>query len=484
MGGIFGVVSDSNCVSDLFYGIDYHSHLGNQRGGMMVKNEHGFTRIIHDIRHDQFRSKFEADLPRLAGKMGIGCISDFEDQPLIIAGKIGKFGITTVARVNNLVELREDAVKNDHAHFSEMAGDDVNPTEIIASLICQKDNFADGIRHAQLKVQGSCSMLLLTDEGIYAARDYWGRTPLVIGRKNGSLSAAFESSALHNLDFELEYWLGPGEVLLINEKGIHKVLPPQAHLRICAFLWIYYGFPSSSYEGINTEAVRYRCGEALARRDQGIEVDAVAGVPDSGTAHALGYAVKADIPYRRSYVKYTPTWARSFVSIHQNRKQVAKMKLLPISEFIKGQRLLFCEDSIVRGNQLKNTFARLPEFGVKEVHLRTACPPILFSCKYLNFSPSRSDNELIARRAVKQLEGDINGNLPKYVDEDSAEHAAMIDCIRREMGFDSLKYQRMQDMVEAIGLPAESLCTYCWDGKECDQADCRCCPPDFKPEQP
>ena len=484
MGGIFGVVSDSNCVSDLFYGIDYHTHLGNQRGGMMVKNEHGFTRIIHDIRHDQFRSKFEADLPRLAGKMGIGCISDFEDQPLIIAGKIGKFGITTVARVNNLVELREDAVNNDHAHISAMAGADINPTEIIALLISQTDYFAEGIRHAQLKVQGSCSMLLLTDEGIYAARDYWGRTPLVIGRKNGSLSAAFESSALHNLDFELEYWLGPGEVLLINEEGMHKVLPPQAHLRICAFLWIYYGFPSSSYEGINTEAVRYRCGEALARRDQGIEVDAVAGVPDSGTAHALGYAVKADIPYRRSYVKYTPTWARSFVSIHQNRRQVAKMKLLPISEFIKGQRLLFCEDSIVRGNQLKNTFARLPEFGVKEVHLRTACPPILFSCKYLNFSPSRSDNELIARRAVKQLEGDINGNLPKYVDEDSAEHAAMIDCIRREMGFDSLKYQRMQDMVEAIGLPAESLCTYCWDGKECDQADCRCCPPDFKPEQP
>jgi amidophosphoribosyltransferase len=466
MGGFFGVVSDTDCVDDLFYGVDYHSHLGNQRGGMMVQGENGFTRIIHDIRHDQFRSKFEGDLGRLHGNLGIGCISDFDDQPLIIASRIGKFGITTVARVNNLTRLKEEAFALDKTHFSEMAGDDVNPTEIIASLICQKDSFAEGIKNVHKRVEGSCSLLLLTSDGVYAARDRMGRTPVVIGEKEGAYAAAFESCSLHNLGYKVCRWLGPGEIVLLTTKGLKLISPPEQKMRICAFLWIYFGFPASCYEGINVEDVRYRCGEALALRDKGINVDAVAGVPDSGTAHALGYAVKADIPYRRSYVKYTPTWARSFLSINRERKHVAKMKLLPISEFIEGKKLLFCEDSIVRGNQLKNTFARLPEFGVREVHLRSACPPILFSCKYLNFSPSRSDLELIARRAVQAIEGDKNQNLEQCVDPTTEKYREMVDKIRKEMGFDSLKYQTLEDMVAAIGLPKESLCTYCWDGKE------------------
>ncbi len=468
MGGFFGVVSDSDCVDDLFYGIDYHSHLGNQRGGMMVQGENGFTRIIHDIRHDQFRAKFEHELDRFDGKVGIGCISDFDDQPLIIAGRIGRFGITTVAKVNNLTQLKEAAFALDRAHFSEMASDDVSPTEIIASLICQKESYAEGIRNAQQRIEGSCSLLLLTDDGIYAARDRMGRTPIVIGEKKGAYAAAFESCALHNLGYKVCRWLGPGEIILMSSSGLKQVAPPASRMRVCAFLWIYYGFPASSYENINAEAVRYRCGEALAVRDKGIQVDAVAGVPDSGTAHALGYAVKADIPYRRSYVKYTPTWPRSFISVNKERRHVAKMKLLPISDFIKGQRLLFCEDSIVRGTQLKDTFARLPEFGAKEVHVRSACPPILFSCKYLHFSLSRSDLELIARRAVQALEGDENKHLEAYTDSSTPQYAAMVEQIRKEMGFDSLKYQTLEDMVKAIGLPRESLCTYCWDGQEDD----------------
>lgn len=466
MGGFFGVVSDSDCVDDLFYGIDYHSHLGNQRGGMMVQGDKGFTRVIHDIRHDQFRSKFECELERLHGKIGIGSISDFDDQPLTIAGRIGKFGITTVAKVNNLTQLKEEAFALAKAHFSEMAGDDVSPTEIIASLICQKESFAEGIRNVQQRVEGSCSLLLLSEDGIYAARDRMGRTPIVIGQKEGGYAAAFESCALHNLGYKVCRWLGPGEIILMTSNGLKQIAAPASHMRICAFLWIYYGFPASSYENINAEAVRYRCGEALAVRDKGLQVDAVAGVPDSGTAHALGYAVKADIPYRRSYVKYTPTWPRSFISVSKERRHVAKMKLLPISEFIKGQRLLFCEDSIVRGTQLKDTFARLPEFGVKEVHVRSACPPILFSCKYLNFSPSRSSLELVARRAVQAIEGDENKNLEQYADSSTPQYAAMVEQIRKEMGFDSLKYQTLEDMIKAIGLAKKSLCTYCWDGKE------------------
>ncbi|NLF92248.1 MAG: amidophosphoribosyltransferase [Oligosphaeraceae bacterium] len=467
MGGIFGVISKSNCTSTLFYGIDYHSHLGNQRGGMMVKGANGFTRAIHDIRHEQFRAKFENDLLRMDGKIGIGCISDFDDQPLIISGKNGKFGITAVAKVNNLIELRDQAFQNDNAHFAENAGGEVSPTEIIASIISQKHGFVEGIVNVQEKIEGSCTMLLLTDEGLYAARDRWGRTPLVVGKKRGSYAVASESCALHNLGYKIDYWLGPGEAVLLNGHGRQVVVPARKEKRVCAFLWIYYGFPASSYEKINTELVRYRCGEFLAERDRGINVDAVAGVPDSGTAHALGYAVRADIPYRRAFVKYTPTWPRSFIyDSHKERKHVASMKLIPISEFIKGQRLLFCEDSIVRGTQLRNTFARLPAWGAKEVHVRSACPPILHNCKYLRFTPSRSSLELIARRQIEKLEGRDDVHLDEYADENSERYATMVENIRQEMGFTSLKYQTLSDMIAAIGLPEEQLCTYCWTGRE------------------
>ncbi len=466
MGGIFGVVSQGSCASDLFYGIDYHSHLGNQRGGMMVKGANGFTRAIHDIRHEQFRAKFEHDVQRMDGKIGIGCISDFDDQPLIIFGKNGKFGITAVGKVNNLAALRDRAFANENAHFTEMAGDDVSPTEIVAAIISQKSSFAEGILNVQETVEGSCSLLLLTDAGLYAARDRWGRTPIVIGKKRGAYAAASESCALHNLGYKIHRWLEPGEAVLLTAKGLKMVLPPRKEKRICAFLWIYYGFPASSYEGINTEAVRYRCGEFLAERDRDLEVDAVAGVPDSGTAHALGYAVRADVPYRRAFVKYTPTWPRSFIyDSHKERKHVASMKLIPISEFIKGQRLLFCEDSIVRGTQLRHTFARLPALGAKEVHVRSACPPILFNCKFLHFTPNRSDLELIARRQVVKLEGRDNSHLAEYADDTTDRYATMVDEIRQEMGFTSLKYQTLQDMISAIGLPQEQLCTYCWTGK-------------------
>lgn len=498
MGGYFGVVSNLECTVDLFYGTDYHSHLGNQRGGMVVHNGTSFSRCIHDITHDQFRSKFEHDLDRLNGNIGIGIISDYDDQPLIITGRHGRFSLVMVGLINNLNALQDKALSNGCIHFAEVAGKGISPTEMIASLICSQPTLAEGIRHAQEQVDGSCSMLLLTDDGIYAARDRYGRTPIVIGEKairneEGQLigkayAAAFESCSLHNLEYCVTRWLGPGEVVKMqrinyapeefDDNGTLKVdafrknflqdiLPPGPTLKICTFLWVYYGFPASSYENINVEMVRYRCGEALARRDHDIEVDAVAGIPDSGTAHALGYAMKARVPYRRSFVKYTPTWARSFISNAQKvRLHVARMKLIPITEFIRGQRLLFCEDSIVRGTQLRRTFSRLPEWGVKEVHVRAACPPILFCCRYLNFSPSDHPGELAARRAVQRLEGDMNAKLDLYADWATPEHQAMIEAIRQEMNFTTLRFQTLPDLMQAVGLPHECLCTYCWTGKQ------------------
>ncbi len=471
MGGFFGVVSQEDCVLDLFYGIDYHSHLGNKRAGILVRQEGGFGRYIHDIRNDQFRAKFGEDIKRLKGRSGIGCISDYDDQPLKICGSLGRFGITMVGLINNLKQLREEAFQNDHAHFAESVDDELNPTELVASLICEKKTFGEGIQHVQEKIDGSCSLLLLTDDGIYAARDRFGRTPVVIGKRGNDLAVAFEASALYNLGYHVCRWLGPGEIVLMTPEGLKDISPARKILKMCTFMWIYYGFPASSYEGINAEAVRYRCGEALARRDAAEGYggfDAVAGVPDSGTAHALGYANSSGLPYRRSLVKYTPTWPRSFIGDTQRvRLNVAKMKLIPIKEFITGQSLLFCEDSIVRGTQLKDTFARLPEWGVKEVHVRSACPPIMFCCKYLNFSPSRTPLELVARRAVKSLSGEETPDtLPRYCDSTTPEYAAMVEWIRKDMGFTSLKYQYLDDMINAIGIPRDQLCTYCWDGKE------------------
>ena len=473
MGGYFGAVSREECVADVFYGVDYHSHLGNKRGGMMVYGkEHGFQRYIHDIRKEQFRAKFEGNLDSMHGNMGIGCISDCDSQPLTICSQNGFFGITMVGMINNMAALRDELFNTNHVHFSETLNGQVTPTEITAALIASKATLTEGIRYMQDRIEGSCSVLLLTEAGVYAVRDREGRTPIVIGQKeDGSLAASFESSALHNLGYSLKRWLGPGEAVLLNGETfqIDSVLPRRRKHRMCAFMWIYYGFPASSYEGINVEEVRYRSGAHLAERDNGLEVDAVAGVPDSGTAHALGYANVSKVPYKRSFIKYTPTWARSFISDSQTiRRHVAKMKLIPVQEFIRGQRLLFCEDSIVRGTQLRDTFARLPEWGAAEVHVRSACPPIIHGCKFLNFSPSRTPMELIARRAIHALENgkEDEKTIAEYTDFRTEKYRAMVEYIRKEMGFTTLKFQTLEDTIEAIGMDESELCTYCWTGKE------------------
>ena len=466
MGGLFGVVSKQDCVSDLFYGTDYHSHLGTRRGGLAVKNATGFTRSIHDISNAQFRSKFEDDIGKMHGTQGIGVISDYEDQPLIIGSHLGMYAIVTVGVVQNAAQLTSKAFSKRATHFSEMSGGEVNPTEIVATLINQEATFEDGIRHAQEEIEGSCSLLLLTEKGVYAARDRVGRTPVVIGQKEGAFAAALETCAFPNLGYQVKTYLGPGEIALITEDGVERKKPPGDRMQICAFLWVYYGYPASSYEKINVEAVRYRCGAALARNDD-TPIDIVAGIPDSGTAHAVGYANEARIPYQRPFVKYTPTWPRSFMPQDQAiRDLVARMKLIPIEELICGKRLLFCEDSIVRGTQLKDTIRRLYDSGAKEVHMRPACPPLTHGCKFLNFSRSRSELDLAARTAIKELEGEDGQHLEEYSTAGSRENCAMIDCIRRRLGLTSLKYQRLEDLVSAIGLPKERLCTYCWDGAE------------------
>ena len=466
MGGFFGVVSQEDCVPDLFYGTDYHSHLGTMRGGMAVRNGQGFSRFIHDITNSQFRSKFENDLPKLAGSTGIGVISDYEDQPLIVGSHHGTYAIVTVAKLDNLEQLASAAFKRRGGHFLEMSGNEINPTELVAHLIDQGDSFAQGIRQAQEAIEGSCSILLLTDDGIYAARDRLGRHPVVIGEKSGSYAATLETCALPNLDYDIKRYLGPGEIVRLTPDGVEQLAPPGERMQICSFLWVYYGYPASNYEGINVEVVRYRCGEALARRDN-VEIDIVAGVPDSGTGHAIGYANAAGIPHQRPFVKYTPTWPRSFMPQDQRvRDLVARMKLIPIKEIIEGNRLLFCEDSIVRGTQLKDIIKRLFEYGAREVHMRPACPPLVFGCKFLNFSRSRSELDLAGRWAIAELEGDQPDDLDKYADPQSDEYDAMLKVICKRLGLTSLKYQRLDDLVAAIGLPKERLCTYCWDGAE------------------
>ena len=467
MGGFFGVASKEDCVTDLFYGTDYHCHLGTMRGGLVVKNEEGLSRYIHDITNSQFRSKFEDDVAQMHGKSGIGVISDFDDQPLIIGSHLGIYAIVTVGVIQNWKALAKQAFKDKSAHFSEMSGSEINPTELVASLINRADSFADGLREAQEAIEGSCSILLLTDEGVYAARDRLGRTPIMIGKKDGAYAATLETCAFPNLDYKIEKLLGPGEVVRMTADGVEQLKAPGDQMQICTFLWVYYGYPASDYEGINTEVVRNRCGAALARADD-VEVDMVAGVPDSGTAHAVGYAHEAGVPYRRPFVKYTPTWPRSFMPQDQKvRDLVARMKLIAIEGLIEGQRLLFCEDSIVRGTQLKDNVERLYEIGAKEVHMRPACPPLVFGCKFLNFSRSRSELDLAARQAVLEIEGADDKDLAAYSDPDSDKYAAMVEWIRKRLNLTSLKYQRLDDLVEAVGLPKEKLCTYCWDGAEC-----------------
>ncbi len=467
MGGFFGVASKTDCVFDLFFGTDYHSHLGTRRGGMVVHGENGFDRAIHNIQNSPFRTKFERDVDEMKGNLGIGCISDTDPQPLIVRSHLGNFAITTVGRINNIEELVKKAFAGGTTHFLEMSGGDINPTELTASLINCKDSITEGIRYAQEMIDGSMSILLLTPEGLYAARDRLGRTPVIIGKKKDAYCASFESFAFLNLGYELHRELGPGEIAFLTSESAVTVAPPMEKMKICTFLWAYYGYPPSVYEGVSVEKMRYNCGDWLANRDAGLEVDSVAGVPDSGLAHAIGYANKSGIPFSRPFIKYTPTWPRSFTPQKQSqRKMIARMKLIPVSSLIHGKRLVLIDDSIVRGTQLKETTEFLYHSGAKEVHVRTGCPPILFGCKYLNFTTSKSELDLIARRVIQQLEGDHNAKLDLYTDPNTPEYANMLEGIRQEMHFTSLKFLRLDDIIASTGLPADRLCTYCWTGKE------------------
>ncbi len=463
MGGIFGVVSKSDCVSDLYYGTDYHFHLGTRRGGMAVKNSREIKRSIHSIENNYFRSKFESDLPKFQGNQGIGVISDYDAQPLVVGSHLGAFAIVTVGRINNMAELEQKAFSH-RRHFTETAGGEINPTEMVAMLICGEASFEEGIRSVQDVVQGSCSLLLMTEDGVYAARDRLGRTPIVIGKKEGAYAAASESCAFANLGYGIERFLGPGETVLLTADGYEQRLSAGSDMQVCAFLWVYYGYPASEYEGINVEYVRNRCGAALARNDDAV-IDCVAGIPDSGIGHAIGYANEKKTPYVRPFVKYTPTWSRSFMPQKQSlRDLVAKMKLIAIRRLIEGKKILFCEDSIVRGTQLKDNIQILFEYGAAEVHMRPACPTLIFPCDFLNFSTSRSTLDLASRKAIHELERGDDKHLGEYATAGSERNSAMVEQIRRQLRLTSLKYQRLDDLVEAIGLPGEKLCTHCWDG--------------------
>lgn len=465
MGGLFGATSKEDCSIDLFYGTDYHSHLGTRRGGLVVHNSNGFKRNIHDISNTQFRSKFEDDLPKLMGEMGIGVISDHEDQPLLIGSHHGRYALATVGRIHNLESLTQTVLQKRIAHFSELSMNETNPTELVAALINKEESLVEGIKAVQAVIEGSCTMLLLCEDGVIAARDRLGRTPLCVGRKEGSCAVTMETAAFPNLNYETEYFLGPGEIVRLTPEGMEQLYPPGDVLQICAFLWIYYGYPASTYENVNVEAARNRCGAALYRADN-VEVDYVAGIPDSGVGHAIGYAAEAGLPYRRPFVKYTPTWPRSFMPQDQRiRDLVARMKLIPVHELIRDKRLLFCEDSIVRGTQLKDIISRLYTLGAKEVHMRPACPPLVYGCKFLNFSQSKSEMELAGRKGIQEIDPDHKVDVETYADSDSEPYRAMVECIGKQLNLTSLKYQRLDDLVKAIGLPKEKLCTYCWDGK-------------------
>ena len=474
MGGFFGAALKEDVVFDLFYGTDYHSHLGTRRAGMAVYDSvKGFDRAIHNIESSNFRPKFEKDVTKMKGNLGIGCISDYEPQPLIVRSHHGTYAITTVGKINNIDELTDMLFSGAHSHFLEMSGGDINPTEMVASLINQKSSIVEGILYAQEVIEGSMTLLIMTPKGIYASRDRWGRTPAVIGRKDTGYCVCFESFSYLNLGYAPEKELGPGEIVFIDPEGIETLVPARKEMRICSFLWIYYGFPASSYEGLNVEDMRYRCGSKLAQRDLrrgNIHPDCVAGVPDSGVAHAVGYANESGVPYSRPFVKYTPTWPRSFMPTHQSRRDlIAKMKLIPIHQLIDGKRLLMIDDSIVRGTQLRETTEYLYNSGAKEVHIRPACPPLVFGCRYLNFSRSDSEKELITRRKIELLEGTSEFTdeiLEKYTDPDSDQYHAMLEEIRKELNFTSLHYHRLDDMIETIDLAPCNLCTYCWNGKE------------------
>ena len=468
MGGFFGVASKQDCVFDLFFGIDYHSHLGTRRGGMAVYGEEGFNRAIHNIENAPFRTKFDKDMQTMNGYYGIGCISDYEPQPLIVRSHHGTYAITTVGKINNVDELVKKLFDNGHSHFLEMSGGDINATELIASLINQKSNLIEGIKYAIDSVEGSVSLLLMNQAGIYAARDKFGRTPIVIGHKEGAFCASFENFAYKNLGYKDYKELGPGEIVAFTDESCVTLVNPGNNMKICTFLWVYYGYPSSSYEGTSVEQMRYNCGAKMAMRDN-VKPDIVAGVPDSGTAHAVGYANASGVPFSRPFIKYTPTWPRSFMpTIQSKRNLIAKMKLLAVDELIRDKSLLLIDDSIVRGTQLRETTEFLYESGAKEVHIRPACPPLLYGCKYLNFSRSTSEMDLIARRVIARLEDgkETPEIIAEYANPDSEKYERMVEEIRKELNFTSLRFNRLDDMLDSVGIDKCNLCTYCWDGRE------------------
>lgn len=477
MGGFCAVVSAEDCVSDLFFATDYHSHLGTHRGGMAVLGKGLFQRTIHNIQNSPFRSKFEHDVARFAGNAGLGVISDTDPQPLVMVSKLGAYAIATVGYIANIEELKAELFgQSTQLQYSTTSGM-IGSTEVVSALIAKQDSIVEGIKFAQQKVEGSCSILILTQDGrIFASRDRYGRTPVILGSKNGSMMAVMESCALPNLGYTYVRDLGPGEIVELTPNGERVVVPPGNQMAICSFLWVYYGYPASSYEGRNVEMARYRCGGALARRYP-VQADAACGIPDSGISHALGYAHEAGIKYARPFVKYTPTWARSFIPSEQRqRERVASMKLIPIPGLIKDRRLVFCDDSVVRGTQLGKQADRLYAEGCKETHVRIACPPLLFPCKFINFSRSKSEYDLIARRFIRGKEGE-NADVAKYIDPDGKPYREMVDFIRKTLNLTSLEFQRLDDLVEAIGLPRESLCTYCFNGRDISlEGGCSCCP--------
>ena len=471
MGGFFGVAAKEDCTFDLFFGTDYHSHLGTRRAGMVVYGKKGFDRAIHNIENAPFRTKFDHDVNSMEGNLGIGCISDYEPQPLLMRSRHGTYAITTVGKINNAEELTKKIFNNGLSHFMEMSSGEINATELVAALINQKDNFVEGIKYAQEVIDGSMSLLILTPLGIYAARDKLGRTPVVIGKKKDAHCISFESFAYLNLGYDDCKELGPGEICVVTPEGVRTLVNPGKDMKICTFLWIYYGYPSSSYEGISVEQMRYNCGAALAKRDAGrdhVKPDIVAGVPDSGTAHAIGYANESGIPFSRPFIKYTPTWPRSFMpTIQTQRNLIAKMKLIPVHDLIQGKSLLLIDDSIVRGTQLRETTEFLYQSGAKEVHIRPACPPLLFGCKYLNFSRSTSEMDLISRRVLKEMEQEgLKIDLKKYVDPNTDEYNDMVSRIGKQLNFTTLHFHRLDDMIKSVGIDENKLCTYCWDGRE------------------
>ncbi|MBR4536527.1 MAG: amidophosphoribosyltransferase [Bacteroidales bacterium] len=465
MGGFFGVASHKECASDLFYGIDYHSHLGAKRAGMATMEGENFFRSIHNIENTYFRTKFTDSLPKFKGNHGIGVISDTDAQPIVVNSHLGRFAIVTVGKINNLAELEAECLSLNQ-QFTELSSGSTNPTELVALLITRGKDFVDGIQNVFRKVQGSCTMLILTNDGLIVARDFLGRTPAIIGKNHEGYAVAFDSHSFDNLDYQVEHYVGPGEIMKVTADGFTQLLAPNEKMQICSFLWIYYGFPSSAYEGINIEQMRYHGGYEMGKEDD-IEADFVSAIPDSGIGMALGYATGKGIPYQRGIVKYTPTWSRSFMPVNQEtREHVAKMKLLPNAAILKGKRAVFCDDSIVRGTQLRDNVRKLYEYGAKEVHIRISCPPLLYGCKFINFSASKSEMELISRRVIEELEGDSKKNLHLYMDDTTPQYANMVEIIRKHLGVDSLKFNKLSTIAKAIGLPKDRLCTYCFDGAE------------------